>query len=91
MKRWHRTIARKNIVVPEHAIIEDIWDVIHYCCPLSKLEAKVLIHRYLLGKGERELAQELGVPWRSLNRATWRMKGKLRSQLVRLADIRRLE
>ena len=61
--------------------IHDSWDLIHYRCPLSALEAQVLFHRYVLGKGERELANELQIPWRTLNRAAWRMKAKLRGQL----------
>lgn len=58
---------------------DDIWDFIHFNCPLSHLEAQVLVGRYILGRGERELAAELGVPWRRLNGATWRMKAKLRA------------
>lgn len=84
MRRWRRTIERQAKVFDE-IVVGDMWDVIHYYCPLSKLEARVLIHRYVLGKGERELAHELGVPWRRLNRANWRMKAKLRSQLRRLS------
>ncbi len=87
MAKWRRAAVPKEIHPPDDAVIEDIWDLIHYYCPLSNLEAKVLIHRYILGKGERELAEELGVPWRRLNRANWRMKLKLRGQL---ALIRRL-
>jgi hypothetical protein len=60
------------------AVGDDLWDFIHYNCPLSRLEAQALIGRFILGRGERELADELGVPWRRLNRATWRMKAKLR-------------
>jgi len=69
-------------VRPRHATdltkVEDIWDFLNQRCPLSKLEARVLLERYILGKGELALAQEMGVPWRRLNRATWRMKAKLR-------------
>lgn len=79
--RWIRSKVVRKGPVPRDVAIEDIWDLIHYRCPLSKLEARVLIHRYVLGKGERELAQEWGVSWRRLNRATWRMKLKLRGQL----------
>ena len=60
------------------ACLADLWDVIHYLCPLSRLEAVVLIERYVNGYGERELASKLDVNWRTLNRATWRMKAKLR-------------
>jgi len=80
MARWFRTV-RCKAQPPEDAVINDIWDLIHFCCPLSRLEAVVLVHRYVLRKGERELAKELGVKWRTLNRATWRMKCKLRGQL----------
>lgn len=58
---------------------DDLWDFIHFNCPLSRLEAQVLVGRYILQRGERELADEIGVPWRRLNRATWRLKLKLRS------------
>jgi DNA-directed RNA polymerase specialized sigma24 family protein len=68
-------------------IIDDLWDLIHYRCPLSPLEAKVLLHRYIFAKGESELAAELGIPWRSLNRAAWRLKAKLRAQLGSVIDI----
>jgi hypothetical protein len=58
---------------------EDLWDFIHYNCPMSRLEAQALVGRFVLGRGERELAAELGLSWRTINRATWRMKAKLRS------------
>jgi hypothetical protein len=58
---------------------DDLWDFIHFNCPLSRLEAQVLVGRYILQRGEKELATELGVPWRRLNRAAWRLKLKLRT------------
>lgn len=91
MARWFRTYRRKVQSPPDGIVINDLWDLIHFLCPLSNLEAIVLVHRYILGKGERELAAELGVGWRVLNRATWRMKCKLRGQLesiYRLPDFR---
>jgi hypothetical protein len=48
---------------------------------LSPLEARVLLYRYIYCKGEQELANELGVDWRILNRAAWRLKAKLRAHL----------
>ena len=77
--RWHRTIACKRGELLEARPGGDIWDFINLYCPLSPLEAQVLVGRYILGKGERELASELGLEWRTLNRAAWRMKAKLRS------------
>ncbi len=70
------------------AELEDLWDVIHYHCPMSRLEAQALVGRFVLCLGERELAAELGVSWRTLNRATWRMKAKLRSCAYRLHMMR---
>jgi hypothetical protein len=58
---------------------DDLWDFIHFNCPLSRLEAEVLVGRYIMQRGEKELARDLGVPWRRLNRAAWRLKLKLRS------------
>ena len=87
MARWRRSAVLKKCCPPDDGVIEDIWDLIHYRCPLSTLEAKILIHRYVLGKGERELAQEWRVPWRRLNRAAWRMKLKLRGQLVAIHQL----
>lgn len=86
MARWHRSIIMKKVPVQE-APICDIWDLIHYRCPLSKLEARILIRRYIFGKGERELAADLGLPWRAVNRATWRMKGKLRGQMPAIREL----
>jgi DNA-directed RNA polymerase specialized sigma24 family protein len=66
---------------PKTAVVigDDLWDFIHYNCPLSRLEAQVLVGRFILGFGERQLAAELGLPWRTVNRATWRMKAKIRT------------
>lgn len=68
--------------------IDDIWDFINQKCPLSRLEAHVLIGRYIMGFGERELAAELGLHWRTINRATWRMKAKLRNYKDHLREYR---
>jgi len=66
----------------------DIWDFIHQNCPLSRLEAEVLLYRYIYGIGEKELAAKLGVSWRRINRATYRMKAKIR---LHKSNIRLLE
>lgn len=50
--------------------------------------ARILVRRYVLGKGEREVADELGVGWRTVNRATWRMKLKLRGRLEEIERLR---
>jgi len=52
------------------------------------LEARVLVYRYILGIGERQLATELNVPWRKLNNAAWRMKAKLRAHLIEIQAMR---
>ena len=87
MARWRRTMPMKTTSCSTDVIIDDIWDLIHYRCPLSPLEARVLLHRYVFGKGEAELAAEMGVPWRTLNRAAWRLKAKLRAHLDGIADV----
>ena len=71
--------------------VNDIWDFIHFNCPLSALEARVLVGRYVLRKGERELAEELGVHWRTLNRAAWRLKAKLRTYVRHLPALMGVE
>ena len=81
MARWSRIVQSKKRRSHPDAALVDILDVIHYRCPLSPLEAKVLLHRYILAKGERRLAEELGVNPRVLNRATWRMKAKIRAHI----------
>ncbi len=87
MARWYRQLyVRRRECDPKG--IRDIWDFINAYCPLSSLESLVLVERYISGKGERELAKEIGVPWRRLNRATWRMKGKLRFCIHEYAKIR---
>lgn len=79
--RSGRTVRAAKAVAESEAVQygDDLWDFIHFNCPLSRLEAQVLVGRYILHRGERELADEIGVPWRRLNRATWRLKLKLRS------------
>ena len=71
-----------------HAIC-DIWDFIHYRCPLSPLEAKVLVRRYVLCMSEREAAKAMGLDWKVLNRATWRLKAKLRAHLDEIRALSR--
>ena len=88
-RRWKHTLLRKRAAPDfEDCRIEDVWDLIHYRCPLSPLEARVLVYRYILGIGERQLATELNVPWRKLNNAAWRMKAKLRAHLVEIQAMR---
>ena len=79
--RSGRTVRTKRDVPVTEPVQygDDLWDFIHFNCPLSRLEAQVLVGRYILKRGERELAAEIGVPWRRINRATWRLKWKLRS------------
>jgi hypothetical protein len=63
------------------------WDLIHYRCPLSPLEARVLVLRYVFGMGELEVAAKLNVPWRKVNRASWRLKAKLRNHIEQLHSL----
>jgi hypothetical protein len=86
-RRWFRMILRTRVKPHSGAQIADIFDLIHYRCPLSPLEAQVLVHRYILCKTERQLAKELGTTARVVNRAAWRMKAKIRAHLP---DIRKL-
>ena len=78
--RSGRTVRAAKDVTDENVQYgNDLWDFIHFNCPLSRLEARVLVGRYILHRGEKELAEEIGVPWRRINRATWRLKLKLKS------------
>ncbi len=43
MLRRHCT-RRTRLAPPADAVIEDVWDVIHYHCPLSPLEASAFIN-----------------------------------------------